>query len=163
MCLLLLGEGALAAAKDCDAIQKKSGGAAYQKCLYDNQEDTFKKQIAAYKAIIEQQKVTVRTSYEGKINEENYAWKDIDLRLQLEESNRKYSIDQLGSGKENAEAAQTEKNMLSKIKKIHSLTSTVHGNKLKRLKQRMSTEISELDQAVQTYELQLRQQDMPQL
>lgn len=161
--LALVSGSAFAATKDCSAIQQKSGEAAYQKCLYDNQEDTFKQQIASYKAIIEKTKATVKASYEGKVNEENYTWKDIDLRLQMEETDRQFRIDQLGSNKENAEQVQIEKNLLSKLKKIHSLTTTVHGNKLKRLKLNMDAEIFELDRAVPAYELQLRQQEIPRI
>lgn len=150
------------AAKDCGAIQEKSGGAAYQKCLYDRQEETFKQQIAAYALIIEKEKSAVKESYERRINEENFTWKDIDLRLKSEEDDRKDRIDASASDKENAEQTQIERNIWNKLKKLHALTSAVHGNTLKRLKKNMDAQIADLDYAIQNYELRLRQQDLPQ-
>lgn len=160
MFLLTVSLRALAK-QNCTDVQQKSGGAAYQRCLSDNQEELIRNQVTTYRTTIDRYKETVKAGYDRRINEENYAWKDADLGMQLEEAEHKYRVDQLGSSKENAEQLEIEKNGLKRIQKIRSLTSTVHNNKLRRLQQLRDTELLDSDNAVSAYELQLWQQNTP--
>ncbi|OIO54879.1 hypothetical protein AUJ46_02085 [Candidatus Peregrinibacteria bacterium CG1_02_54_53] len=160
---LLTSGTALAATKDCPGVQQKSGGAAYQKCLFDEEEDVIKRQLASYKMMIDRNKESIKARYDAAINEETFSWKDIDLKMQIEEANRKLRIEQLGSNKENAEQTQIEKNLLSRLQKIRSLTSSVHSKKLSRLKKYKELELTDYDNALVQYELQLRRQKMPTL
>ncbi|HBH20362.1 MAG TPA: hypothetical protein DDX11_05335 [Candidatus Peribacter riflensis] len=160
----------LAATKDCASVQQKSGGAravatagggaAYQKCLFDEQEATIKQQLASYKNLIDRSKESVKTAYDAKINEENFTWKDVDLHMQSEEAERKLRVAQLGKDKEHAEQVQIEKNLLSRLQKIRSLTSSVHSKKVGRLQKRREAELSDYDSSLAEYELKLRQQKM---
>ncbi|MDD5041270.1 MAG: hypothetical protein PHX87_03285 [Candidatus Peribacteraceae bacterium] len=159
---LLFAESACAA-KDCTTVQQKSGRDAYQKCLYDEQETRIRDQIAAYKAMIDRNKESVKAQYDTLINQEEFSWKDVDLKMQIEEAGRKLRITQLGTAKENAEQVQIEKNLLTRLQKIRSLTSSVHGKKESRLKKRKEGELAAYDDAIAEYELQLRRQNMPSL
>ena len=161
-CALCMSGSALAA-KNCGDVQQKSGGAAYQKCLYDEQESLLKDQLAAYKNMIDRNKESVKVRYDSQINQEEFAWKDVDLAMQIEEASRKLRVSQLGTAKENAEQLQIEKNLLTRLQKIRSLTSFVHGKKVGRLKKLKDAELSDYDNAVMEYELQLRRQQMPPL
>lgn len=149
---------ALAAQKDCASIRQKSGGGAEQKCLYENEEDTIKQQIAQYKAMLDAHRETVKTSYESRINHGNFLWKESDLTLQRDEARYKELADRLGTDKERSEEQQAARNSLARIKKLRSLTATVHGNAIRRLQKLKEMELLDLDQALATYELQLRLQ-----
>jgi hypothetical protein len=156
----LLTASTALAKQNCSEVQQKNGGAAYQKCRYDEEENLIRDQVAAYRALAEREKEAARASYGSQINEENFSWKDLDLNLQVEEADRKYRIEQLRSTKENAIELQVEQNTLTKIQRIRSLTQTVHSNKIRRLERLRDTELSDLDAAIATYELRLRQQEM---
>lgn len=158
---LLTATTVLATQKNCQDIQQKSGAGPYQKCLADNQEDTWKQQVAIYKDSVTRQRQAVKAYYDALINQENFAWKDIDLRLETEKTNRGYHLKQLETAKGDAGQIQSEKNALALLQKIRSLTSTSHNQKLRRLKLRQDAELHELDAAPTTYELQLKQQGMP--
>ncbi|MFA5273564.1 MAG: hypothetical protein WC353_05380 [Candidatus Peribacter sp.] len=160
LCSLLLS-GSAFAAQDCAAMLQKSGGAAYQKCLYNEQEALLKEQLAAYKTMIDRNKESVKARYDAQINQEDFSWKDVDLKMQIEEANRKLRITQLGKAKENAEQVQTEQNLLTRLQKIRSLTSSVHSKKTSRLKKLKEAELTDYDNAIAEYELQLRRQQMP--
>jgi len=155
--------GTAHAAKNCSDVQQKSGGAAYQKCVYDEQESAIKDQLAAYKNMIDRNKESVKTRYDAQINQEDFSWKDVDMKMQLEEASRKLRVSQLGTAKENAEQAQIEKNLLTRLQKIRSLTSSIHSKKVSRLQKRKSAELADYDDAVAEYELQLRRMQMPAL
>ena len=146
------------AKQTCQEIQAKKGEAAYQKCLNDEQEQSIKDQVAAYKITLDQRRQTVKDYYTTLTNEENYAWNDIQLRLKAEQSDRKLQIKDLERNKDqNVVAIQEEKNALSRIQKIIGLTQTSHNQNVKRLKLRQDAELHELDAALTDYELQLRQ------
>ncbi len=113
--------------------------------------------------MIDRNKESVKARYDAEINQETFTWKDIDLRMQIEEANRKLHIEQLGSAKEQAEQVQIEKNLLSRLQKIRSLTSSVHSKKLSRLKKYKGLELTDYDNALVQYELQLRRQKIPTL
>jgi len=162
LCILLLSESALAA-QNCSDVRQKSGGAAYQKCLYDEQETRIKDQLAAYKIMIDRTIESVKARYDTQINQENFSWKDVDLKMQIEEASRKLHIAQLGTGKDEAEQISKEKNILSRLQKIRSLTSSVHGKKMSRLQKRKDAELADYDSAYTEYELKLRQQQMSSL
>lgn len=159
-CAFLLTGGTALAAQDCASVRQKSGGAAAQKCLFSEQENLLKQQLAAYKTMIDRTKETVKVRYDAVINAEKFAWKDVDLKMQTEEANRKLRIAQLGSGTEHAEQMQIEKNLLSRLQKIRSLTASIHSKKVSRLQKRRDMELTEYDNALMEYELQLRQQQM---
>lgn len=159
----LLLSGSVFAAQTCSEVRQKKGGAAYQKCLYDEEEALIKQQLAAYKSSINRNKEAVKAQYEALINAENFSWKDVDLKMQMEEANRKLRIAQLGTGKNEAEQVQIEKNLLSRLQKIRSLTSSVHSKKVSRLQKRKDAELADYDNAYTEYELKLRRQQMPSL
>ncbi|MFH0851844.1 MAG: hypothetical protein V1876_03795 [Candidatus Peregrinibacteria bacterium] len=160
LCSLLMS-GSVFAAQNCSDVQRRSGGAAYQKCLYDEQETLLKQQLAAYKTMIDRNKESMKARYDVLINEENFLWKDVDLRMQIEEADRKLRITQFGTAKEYAEQMQIEKNLLTRLQKVRLLTSSVHGKKVNRLQKRREAESADYDSAVTEYELQLRRQQMP--
>lgn len=165
--LLLIGlcgfcaSGTVLAAQNCSDVQQKSGGAAYQKCVFNEQESVIKDQLSAYKNMIDRNKESVKVRYDSQINQEDFSWKDVDLKMQIEEASRKLRITQLSTAKENAEQVQIEKNLLTRLQKIRSLTSSVHSKKVSRLQKRREAELSDYDSAVSEYELQLRRQQMP--
>ncbi|MDO8468392.1 MAG: hypothetical protein Q7S29_01390 [Candidatus Peribacter sp.] len=165
--LVLLGlcslciSGTVLAAQNCSEVQQKSGGAAFQKCVYDEQESRIKDQLTAYKNMIDRNKESVKARYDSQINQEDFSWKDVDLKMQLEEASRKLRVSQLGTTKENAEQVQIEKNLLTRLQKIRSLTSSVHSKKVSRLQKRREAELADYDNAVSEYELQLRRKQMP--
>jgi hypothetical protein len=167
--LILIGiagtcmSGIVLAAQDCATVRQKSGEAAYQKCLFNEEEALIKEQLAAYKAMIERNQESVKTRYDHLINQENFSWKDVDLQMQIEEAQRKLRITQLGSAKENAAESQIEKNLLVRLQKIRSLTSTVHRNKVSKLQSSRKAELQDYESALKEYELQLRRQKMPSL
>jgi hypothetical protein len=157
--LLLLTSAALAEQKDCTTLQ----GASYQKCVYDNQEDTIRQLTAAYKDQMEMRKQPIKTYVESQINAEDYAWKDMDLQLQWEISDRQLRISQLESANASDEEIQKERNALAMIQKIRSLTSTSHGNKIHILQMSRDELLQRLSAAPTEYELQLRRNAMPSL
>ena len=159
----LLTVSASAAKLNCDETRTKKGEASYQKCLFDEQEKSVKDQVAAYKTTLDKQKQIVKDFYAAQINEENFAWQDILLRMSAEESDRNADIKELEKNKEQAEELQRQKNAQSTLKKIKSLTQSSHTQKLKRFKLRQDAELHELDVALTSYELQLRQQAIPSL
>lgn len=150
------------AKQTCAEIQEKKGQAAYQKCLLDEQEQSIKDQITAYRITIDQRRQIVKDYYAARTNEEDFTWKDVQLRLKAEESDRKLHIKDLERNKkENTEAIQMEKNALSQLQKIINLTQTSHNQKVKRLKLQQDAQLHELDAALTDVELQLRQQELP--
>jgi len=158
-----LSSSALAEQKNCDDVLQKQGAAPYQKCLFDNQEDFIKQQVTAYKNQIEKQKQPIKTYIESQINQEDHSWKDMDLQLEWEESDRKLHISELESAKAAPEEIQREKNALAEIQKIRSLTKTSHSNKVQILKMSKDEALRRLDAAPNEYELGLRKQQMPAL
>ncbi|MDD4287830.1 MAG: hypothetical protein PHN33_05795 [Candidatus Peribacteraceae bacterium] len=170
LCGLCVSGNALAV-QDCNDVQQKKGGAtavatagggaAYQKCLYDEQEALLKQQLTAYKTIIDRTKESVKARFDAQINQEEFSWKDVDLRMQIEEANRKLRIEQIA--KDHEEQVQIEKNLLSRLQKIRSLTSSVHSKKVSRLKKLKEAELTDYDNAVTEYELQMRRRQMPAL
>lgn len=161
ICGLVVSGSALA--QSCNDVRQKSGGAAEQKCLFDEQEAVIKQQLSSYKIMIDRTKETIKAHYESEINGENFSWKEIDLRMKMEEEDRKYLIAQLGTAKESAEQAQKEKNLLIRLQRIRSLASAVHGKKVSRMQKLRESELANYDSALVEYELQLRQQQMPRL
>ncbi len=158
LCGLCLS-GSAFSAQDCSTQE----GAAYQKCLFKEEEALIKEQLAAYKAMIDRNKESVKAQYDTQINQEDFAWKDVDLQMQTEEAQRKLRITQLGSAKEHAAESQIEKNLLTRLQKIRSLTATVHRNKVSKLTSSKKAELEDYDNALKEYELQLRRQKMPSL
>lgn len=149
------------AAQDCSEEKQKSGDAAYQKCLFIEEEALIKAQLSAYKAMIDRATASVKARYDSQINWEDFTWKDVDLQMQIEEAQRKLRISQLSNAQENAEQAQIERNLLTRLQKIRALTSSVHKKKVGRLQKRRKAELSDYEDAVTEYELNLRRQKMP--
>lgn len=147
--------------QDCTTIREKSGAVAYQKCLLTQEESFLKEQIAAYKTLIDRNIESVKARYDAQINRETFRWKDVDLQMQLEEADRKQRIAELGTAKENAEEVQIERNLLARLQKIRSLTTTAYKNAVGKLQNSRKAELDDYSNAVTDYELQLRRQNMP--
>ncbi|MEI8229533.1 MAG: hypothetical protein WCG83_00145 [Candidatus Peregrinibacteria bacterium] len=158
----LMIAGSAQAAQSCDAIQQKQGSAAGLKCRQAEQETEITAQIASYKLTIDKRRAEIKACDDALVNDENYRWKDADLRMEREISMVQLIISQLSGDKNQAEEYQRLQGNLKILTRIRQLTSTAHTQRLKRISLRRDSENNELDIAMTEYELQLRQQIMPQ-